>query len=225
MTKRLFDLVLSATLLILLAPLFPILAILVKLGSKGPVFFNQKRSGKDGKSFTMYKFRTMSLETPTYMPSPSSNAPSQYISRIGSFLRDTNLDELPQLWNVFTGDMAIVGPRPEMPFHVEKYDEVQRDRLKGKPGLTGLWQISPDRDKEIHDNIDYDLYYINHQSFFLDLILVLETVLLTVTTVWNKVRRFLYYSFLASPKNKELSSSSPPLNRLSAPNRGGASPL
>lgn len=189
--KRLFDFGFSGILLALSLPFFPLLALLVKLGGRGPVFFKQERVGKDGKRFTMYKFRTMSVETPTYMPSPSSNAPSQYINKIGSFLRDTNLDELPQLWNVLKGEMSIVGPRPEMPFHVEKYDEVQRDRLKVKPGLTGLWQISPDRDKEIHEHIDYDLYYINHQSFFLDLILVLETILFTALAVWNKSSQFV----------------------------------
>lgn len=199
--KRTFDLFASLALLICTAPLFPILALLVKLGSRGPVFFKQGRMGKDGKMFTMYKFRTMSKETPVYMPSPSSNNPSPYISKIGSFLRDTNLDELPQLWNVLKGDMSIVGPRPEMPFHVEKYDEVQRDRLRVKPGLTGLWQISPDRDKEIHEHIDYDLYYINHQSFFLDLVLVGETALLTLMAVWKKVSYFTMFhlkSFFSS---------------------------
>lgn len=193
--KRIFDAVLSSLFLLLLVPFFPLLALLVKLSSKGPVFFKQERIGQDGRPFTMYKFRTMSVATPVYMSSPSSNAPSKYISKIGSFLRDTNLDELPQLWNVLKGDMSIVGPRPEMPFHVEKYDEVQRDRLKGKPGLTGLWQISPDRDKEIHEHIDYDLYYINHQSFFVDLVLVLETSLLTTVAIGRKINHFMARNF------------------------------
>lgn len=216
--KRLFDLILSSLLLLLLLPFFPILTLLVKLGSKGPVFFQQKRVGRDGKLFTMYKFRTMSVDTPAYMPSPGSNAPSLYISKIGSFLRDTNLDEIPQLWNVLLGSMSIVGPRPEMPFHVEKYNLVQRDRLKVKPGLTGFWQISPDRDKEIHDNIDYDLYYLNHQTFFVDLVLVVETVLLTVVAIWNKVKRLFLKQPLMLPESKELSSSTLPPTSLSAPN-------
>ncbi len=206
MAKRIFDIVFSVFLLLGTAPLFPFLALLVKLGSKGPVFFKQQRMGKDGKIFTMYKFRTMSTATPVYMSSPSNNKPSQYINRIGSFLRDTNLDELPQLCNVLTGEMSIVGPRPEMPFHVEKYDEVQRDRLKVKPGLTGLWQISPDRDKEIHEHIDYDLYYINHQSFFLDLVLVGETALLTLMAIWKKISHFsmFYLRSFFSLKPKQL---------------------
>ncbi|MDP2600463.1 MAG: sugar transferase, partial [Deltaproteobacteria bacterium] len=187
--KRLFDIAVSFTILAFLSFFFPFFALMVKLGSRGPIFFRQKRVGKDGKLFAMYKFRTMAVETPVYMPSPSSNEPSKYINKFGSFLRDTNLDEIPQLWNVLKGDMSIVGPRPEMSFHVEKYDEVQRDRLKVQPGLTGLWQISPDRDKEIHDNIDYDLYYINNQSFFLDLVLVLETFLLTCAEVGKKMKK------------------------------------
>lgn len=208
--KRVFDVLASFILLAGTAPLFPILAVFVKWGSPGPVFFKQKRMGKDGKMFSMVKFRTMSTETPIYMVSPSSNNPSRYISRIGSFLRDTNLDELPQLWNVLKGEMSIVGPRPEMPFHVEKYDEVQRDRLKVKPGLTGLWQISPDRDKEIHEHIDYDLYYINHQSFFLDLVLVGETALLTLMAIWKKVNHFSMFClksfFSLKPKQLFLTS-------------------
>lgn len=218
-TKRIFDCAVSFITLIGFLPFFPFLALLVKMGNPGPVFFKQKRVGKNGKLFTMYKFRTMSVATPIYMPSPSSNVPSRYVNKIGSFLRDTNLDEIPQLWNVLMGDMSIVGPRPEMPFHVEKYDAVQRDRLQVQPGLTGLWQISPDRDKEIHENIDYDLYYINHQSFFLDLVLVVETFLLTCQAIWNKVRRFLFSGFSTSQQNRGVSSQDPLANSPSAPSR------
>lgn len=204
--KRIFDVGFSGVSLIILFPFFPILALLVKWGSRGPVFFKQQRAGKNGKLFTMYKFRTMFTETPVYMSSPASNAPSKYIGKTGSFLRDTNLDEIPQLWNVLKGDMSVVGPRPEMPFHVEKYDEIQRDRLNVQPGLTGFWQISPDRDKEIHEHIDYDLYYINHQSFFLDLVLVGETALLTLMAIWKKVSHFsmFYLKIFFMPRAKQL---------------------
>lgn len=207
LAKRLMDIVFSAGLLLCLLPLFPVIALLIKATSVGPVFFRQKRVGKEGRLFNMYKFRTMSMETPAYMPSPSNNAPSKYVGRVGSFLRDTNLDEIPQLWNVLKGEMSVVGPRPEMPFHVEKYDEVQRDRLRVTPGLTGPWQISPDRDKEIHDNIDYDLYYINNQSFFVDLILVIETSLLTAVAIVKKIRGTFLKRFSAPRQNKESSSS------------------
>ncbi|MDO8527728.1 MAG: exopolysaccharide biosynthesis polyprenyl glycosylphosphotransferase [Deltaproteobacteria bacterium] len=222
--KRGFDLVISSVCLLLSLPLLPVLALLVKMGGKGPVFFKQKRAGKEGKLFTMYNFRTMAVGTPVYMPSPSSNMPSKYVNKIGSFLRDTNLDEIPQLWNVFKGEMSIVGPRPEMPFHVEKYNEVQRDRLKVQPGLTGLWQISPDRDKEIHDNIDYDLYYINHQSFFLDMVLVLETFILTCNAIGKKLRRFLFRTVPVATKNRGLSVADPAPEPLSDANPKRALP-
>lgn len=199
LAKRLMDFAMSAVFLAATLPLFPLIALLIKATSRGPILFKQRRVGKDGKLFTMYKFRTMSVETPVYMPSPSSNAPSKYVGRVGSFLRDTNLDEIPQLWNVLKGEMAIVGPRPEMPFHVEKYDDVQRDRLRVKPGLTGFWQISPDRDKEIHDNIDYDLYYINNQSFFIDIVLVIETILLTFAAIERKFRKLFRRKFSWKP--------------------------
>jgi lipopolysaccharide/colanic/teichoic acid biosynthesis glycosyltransferase len=98
------------------------------------------------------------------------------ITRFGKFLRRTSLDELPQFWNVLKGAMSIVGPRPEMPFIVEMYTPLQRDRLEAKPGITGLWQISADRGKQIHDNIEYDLYYIENCGFILDLVIVIRTV-------------------------------------------------
>ena len=98
------------------------------------------------------------------------------ITRVGRFLRKISLDELPQIINVIKGNMSLVGPRPEMPFIVEKYNEIQRERLKVTPGITGLWQLSGDRKKAIHENLDYDLYYIRNVSFFLDLAILIETV-------------------------------------------------
>ena len=98
------------------------------------------------------------------------------VTRVGRFLRKISLDELPQIINVIKGNMSLVGPRPEMPFIVEKYNEIQRERLKVAPGITGLWQLSGDRKKAIHENLDYDLYYIRNVSFFLDLAILIETV-------------------------------------------------
>ena len=98
------------------------------------------------------------------------------VTRVGRFLRKISLDELPQIINVIKGNMSLVGPRPEMPFIVEKYNEIQRERLKVTPGITGLWQLSGDRKKAIHENLDYDLYYIRNVSFFLDLAILIETV-------------------------------------------------
>jgi lipopolysaccharide/colanic/teichoic acid biosynthesis glycosyltransferase len=99
------------------------------------------------------------------------------ITSLGRFLRRTSLDELPQLINVLVGDMALVGPRPEMPFIVEEYTDQHRQRLQVKPGITGLWQLSGDRAYLIHENIEYDLYYIQHRNFFLDVAILLHTIL------------------------------------------------
>ena len=99
------------------------------------------------------------------------------VTRVGRFLRKTSLDELAQLINVLKGDMSLVGPRPEMPFIVETYNEIHRERLKVLPGITGLWQLSGDRKLAIHENMDYDLYYIRNMSFSLDVAILLETLL------------------------------------------------
>jgi lipopolysaccharide/colanic/teichoic acid biosynthesis glycosyltransferase len=99
------------------------------------------------------------------------------ITRVGRFLRKMSLDELPQLFNVIKGEMSLVGPRPEMPFIVATYNEIHRERLKMLPGITGLWQLSGDRKKAIHENMDYDIYYGGNMSFFLDVAILIETLI------------------------------------------------
>ncbi len=172
--KRAFDIVASSILLALLSPVLLGMALAVKLSSKGPVVFVQKRIGQYGKRFLFYKFRSMYTEAPKYGITPQHGHDPR-ITPIGRFLRRSSLDELPQLWNVFKGDMSLVGPRPEMPFLVSKYNDLQRQRLNVKPGITGLWQISADRKNAIHENMDYDIYYINNQSFLLDLVILVRT--------------------------------------------------
>jgi exopolysaccharide biosynthesis polyprenyl glycosylphosphotransferase len=172
--KRLFDSLASLILIVVAAPLFLLLAVLIKIDSEGPVFFRQERIGRNGKPFLMYKFRTMRITAPAYEYSPQQSSDAR-ITRLGKFLRRTSLDELPQLLNVVQGSMSLVGPRPEMPFIVEKYAENHRHRLEVKPGLTGLWQLSGDRAFLIHENIEYDLYYIRHRNFFMDLAILLHT--------------------------------------------------
>ncbi len=173
--KRTFDLLAAVFLLLLLSPLFLVLTLAVKLTSKGPVFFVQKRVGKNGRKFRFFKFRSMSVDSPVYAFTPRDGKDPR-ITPIGRFLRRSSLDELPQLWNVLKGDMSLVGPRPEMPFIVDQYNELQRQRLNVKPGITGLWQISADRKNAIHENMDYDIYYINNQSLLLDMVILLRTV-------------------------------------------------
>jgi lipopolysaccharide/colanic/teichoic acid biosynthesis glycosyltransferase len=158
--KRFFDVLAASFVLLMASPAMLITALLVKSGSRGPAFFKQQRVGHNGRKFWMYKFRSMHLHSEMYAFSPKTGDDSR-ITRIGRFLRRTCLDELPQLWNVIRGEMSLVGPRPEMPFIADRYTAFQRQRLAVKPGLTGLWQLSGDRNYSIHENSEYDLYYID----------------------------------------------------------------
>ncbi|MGA9797554.1 MAG: sugar transferase [Terriglobales bacterium] len=172
--KRVCDFAGALILLILGAPLFALLAVLIKCDSPGSVFFRHERVGQDGKLFKMFKFRTMRVDVAPHDYSPLVPDDPR-ITRAGRFLRRTSLDELPQLVNVLQGKMSLVGPRPEMPFIVEQYSENHRQRLRVKPGLTGLWQLSGDRAFLIHENVEYDLYYIQNRNFFMDLAILLHT--------------------------------------------------
>lgn len=175
LVKRLLDVTVSLVLIVLCAPVFALIALLVKLDSPGSIFFAQDRVGLDGELFPLLKFRSMRTGTPKYQHSPTAWDDPR-ITRIGRILRRSSLDELPQLINVLRGEMSLVGPRPEMPFIVAKYGPVERGRLRAKPGITGLWQISHARTVPIHENVDYDLFYIEHQNIFLDLAILLSTI-------------------------------------------------
>jgi exopolysaccharide biosynthesis polyprenyl glycosylphosphotransferase len=172
--KRVLDIVGGFILAVLSAPVWVVTAIAIKLDSPGPVLFVHERVGKDGKRFMLFKFRSMHISTSPYAVTPQ-NTFDPRITRMGRFIRRTSIDELPQILNVLQGTMSLVGPRPEMPFIVDTYDDLQRLRLSVKPGLTGVWQISADRANPIHENIDYDLYYLENQSFWLDLAILLKT--------------------------------------------------
>lgn len=173
--KRIFDITVSLAACIVLSPIFIVLALLVKFDSPGPIIFRQKRVGTNGKEFDFLKFRTMHVTANPYAFTPQS-AEDPRITRFGRWLRRSSLDELPQFWNVLKGEMSIVGPRPEMPFIVATYNEEQKERLKVKPGITGVWQISAVRGEPIHINIEYDLFYIEHRSMLLDLIIMIKTI-------------------------------------------------
>lgn len=173
--KRTFDIVVSASALIILSPVFLVLCLLVRLDSPGPIFFRQKRVGQGGRDFDFYKFRTMFVDSDPYALTPRSAADPR-ITRFGRWLRRSSLDEFPQLWNVMRGEMSVVGPRPEMPFIVASYNDEQRERLRVKPGITGVWQISAVRGEPIHANMEYDLFYIEHQSMLLDIIIMIKTL-------------------------------------------------
>ena len=174
LVKRGCDLLGAIVLLAIGSPLYLLLGLMIKLDSRGPVLFRQERIGHNGKPFKMFKFRTMRTDASPYDYSPRSSEDAR-ITRIGRFLRRTSLDELPQLLNVVQGNMSLVGPRPEMPFIVKEYNERHRQRLQVKPGITGLWQLSGDRAFLIHENVEYDLYYIQHRNFFMDFAILLHT--------------------------------------------------
>lgn len=177
--KRAIDLVISALLLTLFAPLLALIALLVRLDSPGPALFVQKRVGRNGELFDIYKFRSMYAGSAKYALSPTTSRDPR-ITRTGRLLRRTSLDELPQLLNVLLGSMSLVGPRPEMPFVVQRYDEQQRQRLSVTPGITGLWQLSPCRSFPIHQNVHYDLYYIRNRTLWMDIAILLQTLFLTM---------------------------------------------
>jgi exopolysaccharide biosynthesis polyprenyl glycosylphosphotransferase len=179
LVKRAVDVVASAVLLVLLSPVFILIAIFICFDSPGPALFIQQRVGRNGALFNILKFRSMFTNAPKYAASPTSSHDPR-ITRVGRLLRRTSLDELPQLINVLSGTMSLVGPRPEMPFIVETYDARQRQRLQIAPGITCLWQLSADRSFPIHTNILYDLYYIRNRSFFVDIAILIHTLFLAM---------------------------------------------
>jgi exopolysaccharide biosynthesis polyprenyl glycosylphosphotransferase len=173
--KRILDLVLSVGLLVLLSPFMLAIVLLIRQQTKGSALFVQERVGQWGQVFKMYKFRTMLSDVDPYAPAPV-NSHDPRVTPIGRWLRRYSLDELPQLINVLKGEMSLVGPRPEMPFIVERYKSWQRRRLDAKPGMTGLWQIMGRKDLPLAENIEYDFYYLRHQSLLLDLEILLRTI-------------------------------------------------
>ncbi|MBM3335915.1 sugar transferase [Candidatus Sumerlaeota bacterium] len=173
--KRVMDIVIGSILLIAFLPAAIVIAIWIRLDSPGPALFVHDRIGLRGRRFRLWKFRTMAVDTKPYDPAPTDpNDPR--ITRVGRWLRRTSLDELPQLCNVARGDMSMVGPRPEMPQIVERYEPWQRIRLGVKPGITGLWQIIGRKNLPLELNLEYDLYYIKNQSLILDLVILLKTI-------------------------------------------------
>jgi len=174
-TKRGFDIVASSLGLLLCLPVCGVIALLIKLESRGPAVFVQRRVGRDGRWFLMYKFRTMFAEAPAYEVAPNDLTDPR-VTRFGRFLRRWSLDELLQLVNVLKGEMSLVGPRPEMPFLVEQYQPWQAWRLGVAPGLTCLWQVVGRKELPLHHNLEYDLYYVRHRGWPLDLQILLRTV-------------------------------------------------
>lgn len=196
--KRVLDLVAASLGLVIAAPLAAIIALVIKLTSPGPVLFRQTRIGKDGKEFTFYKFRSMRVDCDDashrqYMKlfiegqekelEKFQSGKKLYkmtcdarVTWIGRLLRRTSLDELPQLLNVFKGDMSMVGPRPHIPYEVDLYKDWHRRRLKGLPGITGWWQIHGRSRVTFDESVKMDIWYLERQSLVLDIRIMLRTV-------------------------------------------------
>jgi exopolysaccharide biosynthesis polyprenyl glycosylphosphotransferase len=185
--KRIFDLVIGSLMLATLWPLMLLISALIRRDSPGPAIFRQTRIGENGLPFEMYKFRTMVenaeslrhvVETEDENGNLLHKSPTDpRITRIGHFLRRTSVDELPQLFNVLRGNMSLVGPRPELPYIVEKYQPWQHARHSVPPGITGWWQVNGRSDKPMHLHTEDDIYYVKNCSIWLDIQILLKTTL------------------------------------------------
>ncbi|WP_169237261.1 sugar transferase [Candidatus Roseilinea sp. NK_OTU-006] len=176
--KRVMDIALSALGLALAGPLMALIALLIKLDSPGPALIRQQRVGENGRLFEMLKFRTMRADAQHNAEHslPHKRRDDPRVTRLGRFLRRYSLDELPQLINVLKGEMSLVGPRPELPWLVDRYESWQRRRFAVPPGMTGWWQINGRSDRPMHLHVEDDLYYIRHYSLWLDVLILLKTV-------------------------------------------------
>ncbi len=187
--KRAEDVILSALGLLIFSPLLAFTAVLIKLGSSGPVLFKQDRVGKNGRLFTCYKFRSMVNDAEAMRSSLEHlNVAEGHIfkikddpriTRLGRVIRKTSIDELPQLWNVLKGEMSLVGPRPPLPREVAKYEEWQRRRFSTTPGITGLWQVSRSG-HSFEEMFKWDIYYIENWSVWLDFKILLKTIAVVI---------------------------------------------
>lgn len=173
--KRLLDIVLALGASLVMVPFALLFGALIRIDSPGPALFAHERVGLDGRLFRMWKFRTMRTDCEPYAEAPLDQSDSR-VTRFGRFLRLTSLDEIPQMINVLKGEMSFVGPRPEMPFIVETYSEWQRARLRVKPGVTGLWQVAGRKNLPLHENLEYDYYYVCNLSLALDAEILIRTV-------------------------------------------------
>ena len=177
--KRLIDILFSLLLLIITSPILLIIAIAVKIDSKGPIIFKQERIGKKGKVFRIYKFRSMCVGAEKTGSGVYSGKGDARVTKVGRILRATSLDELPQLINVFKGDMSFIGPRPPLTYHpwaYEKYTEEQKRMFNVRPGITGWAQINGRKEVEWHKRIELNVWYVDHLSLWLDIKIVFKTV-------------------------------------------------
>ena len=178
--KRALDVAIAGSVLLVASPLLAAAALLIRIESHGHPIYRQRRVGKDGAAFDLYKLRTMVTGAETMGPGLAVNVGDARITRLGAVLRRTSLDELPNLVNVLRGEMSIVGPRPTVQVQVDRYTERQRGRLRVRPGLTGWAQIHGRTSLPWHERIELDLWYVEHESLRLDLRILARTVRMVV---------------------------------------------
>lgn len=177
--KRLFDLAFAIVLLPVWALILVIVGPMIYFEDRGPVFYNAPRLGRNGKVFIMYKFRSMKVNSPDLRNADGStfNAKDDpRLTRIGRFLRETSIDETPQILNVIKGDMSLIGPRPDLPDHIREYDEREKRKLEVRPGITGYNQVYYRNSLPWKERLLNDVYYVDHLSFLLDLRIFLKTI-------------------------------------------------
>lgn len=187
-TKRIIDIIGSIAALILFSPVMIIISILIKLDSEGPVIFSHKRLGKNGINIKVYKFRSMVIDAEKVLDNLPPEKKIEFeknfklkddsrITKIGKFLRETSLDELPQFFNVLIGNMSLVGPRPIIEKEKIKYGQTVKKLLSVKPGITGNWQVNGRSNTTYEERIELDMYYIDNRSLFFDIKLIFKTII------------------------------------------------
>jgi lipopolysaccharide/colanic/teichoic acid biosynthesis glycosyltransferase len=187
--KRFFDIVLSLLVLVILAPVFLITAIAIKIDSKGPILFKQERLGKGGRVFRIYKFRSMCVNAEHTGSGVYSGKGDARVTRVGRIIRATSIDELPQAVNILKGDMSFIGPRPPLTYHpwpIEEYTDEQRKMFNVRPGITGWAQINGRKAVEWHDRIKLSVWYVEHLTMWLDIKIFFLTFFKVFTNADNE---------------------------------------
>lgn len=198
--KRVFDLVVGILLLILLSPLFLVVALLIKVDSKGPAIFAQERVGRNGRTFLCYKFRSMvyNADQRKYHEFIRNAFKNEYgngfannhvefkttdnrLTKLGKIIRLTSIDELPQIFNVIKGEMSLIGPRPDVPESVVYYTDFEKKRLRVKPGITGWWQVSGRSNLSLNEMFVLDIYYVENQNLWLDMKIFFKTIYVVIS--------------------------------------------
>lgn len=187
--KRGIDILISTLVLLIFCWLYAIIALLIKLESKGPVIFKQKRLGRGGKEFNIYKFRSMCVGAESTGSGVYSGKGDARVTKVGKFIRATSIDELPQMINILKGDMSLIGPRPPLTYHpwpIEDYTDEQLRMFEVRPGITGWAQVNGRKEVEWHRRIELNVWYVDHVSFLLDLKILFMTVFKVVTNADNE---------------------------------------